>query len=115
MSFSIRISPSKEYSGLISLRMDWLDLLAVSEPEPIQDYSKQKQWGKIDSTSFQIPMEMCGGTGRSKMPGWPKRVRALCSVAGGMGDGGKGQGQEETAFAEVMTNDCSMSALFSLN
>ena len=28
-SFSISISPSSEYSGLISLRMDWLDLLAV--------------------------------------------------------------------------------------
>ena len=28
-SFSFSISPSKEYSGLISLRMDWLDLLAV--------------------------------------------------------------------------------------
>ena len=28
-SFSINISPSKEYSGLISFRMDWLDLLAV--------------------------------------------------------------------------------------
>ena len=28
-SFSITISPSKEYSGLISFRMDWLDLLAV--------------------------------------------------------------------------------------
>ena len=28
-SFSFRISPSKEYSGLISFRMDWLDLLAV--------------------------------------------------------------------------------------
>ena len=28
-SFSIRISPSNEYSGLISFRMDWLDLLAV--------------------------------------------------------------------------------------
>uniref|UniRef100_A0AC11E837 Uncharacterized protein n=1 Tax=Ovis aries TaxID=9940 RepID=A0AC11E837_SHEEP len=28
-SFSFRISPFKEYSGLISLRMDWLDLLAV--------------------------------------------------------------------------------------
>ena len=28
-SFSYRISPSKEYSGLISFRMDWLDLLAV--------------------------------------------------------------------------------------
>jgi len=28
-SFSISISPSNEYSGLISFRMDWLDLLAV--------------------------------------------------------------------------------------
>ena len=29
--FSFSISPSKEYSGLISFRMDWLDLLAVQE------------------------------------------------------------------------------------
>ena len=29
-SFSFSISPSNEYSGLISLRMDWLDLFAVS-------------------------------------------------------------------------------------
>ena len=28
-SFSFSISPSKEYSGLISFRMDWLDLLPV--------------------------------------------------------------------------------------
>ena len=28
-SFSLNISPSNEYSGLISLRMDWLDLLAI--------------------------------------------------------------------------------------
>ena len=28
-SFSFSISPSNEYSGLIPLRMDWLDLLAV--------------------------------------------------------------------------------------
>ena len=28
-SFSSSISPAKEYSGLISFRMDWLDLLAV--------------------------------------------------------------------------------------
>ena len=29
ISFSFSISPSNEYSGLISFRMDWLDLLAV--------------------------------------------------------------------------------------
>ena len=28
-SFSFSISPSSEYSGLISFKMDWLDLLAV--------------------------------------------------------------------------------------
>ena len=28
-SFSFRISPSNEYSGLISFRIDWFDLLAV--------------------------------------------------------------------------------------
>ena len=28
-SFSFSISPSNEFSGLISFRMDWLDLLAV--------------------------------------------------------------------------------------
>ena len=38
-SFSFSISPSSEYSGLISFRMDWLDLLAVqgtlkSSPAP---------------------------------------------------------------------------------
>ena len=30
-SFSFSISPSNEYSGLVSFRMDWLDLLAVQE------------------------------------------------------------------------------------
>ena len=28
-SFSFSISPSSEYSGLVSFKMDWLDLLAV--------------------------------------------------------------------------------------
>ena len=31
-SFSFRMSSSNEYSGLISFRMDWLDLLAVQGP-----------------------------------------------------------------------------------
>ena len=30
-NFSFSTSPSKEYSGLISFRMDWLDLLAFSQ------------------------------------------------------------------------------------
>ena len=32
-SFSFSISPSNEYSGLISFRMDWLDLLPVQETQ----------------------------------------------------------------------------------
>ena len=32
-SFSFSISPSNEHSGLISFRMDWLDLLAVQESQ----------------------------------------------------------------------------------
>ena len=31
-SFNFSISPSNEYSGLISFRMGWLDLLTVQEP-----------------------------------------------------------------------------------
>ena len=31
-SFSFNISPSNEYSGLISFRMDWLDLLSSPTP-----------------------------------------------------------------------------------
>ena len=32
--FSFNISPSNEYSGLISFRMDWLDFLATPSPTP---------------------------------------------------------------------------------
>ena len=34
-SFSFSISPSNEYSGLISFRIDWFDLLAVQESSPV--------------------------------------------------------------------------------
>ena len=39
-NFSFNISPSSEYSGLISFRMDWLDILAIqgtleSSPTPL--------------------------------------------------------------------------------
>ena len=33
-NFSFSISPSSEHSGLISFRMDWLDLLQESSPTP---------------------------------------------------------------------------------
>ena len=41
-SFSFSISPSSEYSGLISFRMDWLDLLAVQSTLESSPTSKFK-------------------------------------------------------------------------
>ena len=42
-SFSFSIGPSNEYSGLISFRMDWLDLLAVQRTlkSPFQQHSSK--------------------------------------------------------------------------
>ena len=42
-SFSFSISPSNEYSGLISFRIDWLDFLAVQGnlKSLLQDYSSK--------------------------------------------------------------------------
>ena len=42
-SFSFNISPSNEHSGLISFRMDWLDLLAVqgTHKSPLQQHSSK--------------------------------------------------------------------------
>ena len=42
-SFSFNISPSSEYSGLISFKMDWLDLLAVQGTlkSPLQHHSSK--------------------------------------------------------------------------
>ena len=42
-SFSFSISPSKEYSGLISFRMDWLDLFAVQDtPKSLLQHHSSK-------------------------------------------------------------------------
>ena len=47
-SFSFSISPSNEYSGLISLRIDWLDLLA--NPRDSQALSPAPQFKSINSS-----------------------------------------------------------------
>ena len=44
-SFSFSISPSNEYSGLISFRMDWLDLLAVQGT--LKEFSPTPQFKSI--------------------------------------------------------------------
>ena len=42
-SFSLSISPSNEYSGLISFRIDWLDLLAIRGTlEGLRQYHSSK-------------------------------------------------------------------------
>ena len=46
-SFSFNISPSNEYSGLISFSMDWLDLLAAQvsqESSPVQQSKASILW-----------------------------------------------------------------------
>ena len=49
-SFSIDISPSNDYSGLTSFRMNWLDLLAVS-PRDSQESSLALQFKNINSSA----------------------------------------------------------------
>ena len=51
-SFSFNISPSNEYSGLISFRMDWLDLLAVSRDS--QESSPTPQFKSINSSALEF-------------------------------------------------------------
>ena len=56
-SFSFSISPSKEYSGLISLRIDWFDLLAVSGDFSSTTAQRHQLFGilpSLQSSSFSI-------------------------------------------------------------
>ena len=76
-SFSFSISPSNEYSGLISFRMDWLDLLAV---QGTLKSLFQPQFKSISSlahsflyspalTSFQVCCDSSTGGRRKKKKG----------------------------------------------
>ena len=51
-SFSFSISPSSEYSRLISFRMDWLDLLAVQGVS--QESSPTPQFKSINSSALSF-------------------------------------------------------------
>ena len=51
-SFSFIISLSNEYSGLISLRIDWLDLLAVQGT--LKSLLQQKQFKSINSLVLSL-------------------------------------------------------------
>ena len=50
-SFSFSLSPSNEYSGLISFRMDWFDLLAV---QGTQEFSLASQLESITSLALSL-------------------------------------------------------------
>ena len=52
-SFSFSISPSNEYSALISFRMDWLDLLA-RESRDSQESSQTPQFKSINSSALSF-------------------------------------------------------------
>ena len=52
-SFSFSISPSNEYSGLISFRIDWLDLLC--SPRDSQESSPTPQFKSINSSVLSFP------------------------------------------------------------
>ena len=50
-SFSVSLSPSNEYSGLTSFRMDWFDLLAV---QGTQEFSLASQLESITSLALSL-------------------------------------------------------------
>ena len=56
-SFSFSISPSNEYSGLISFRMDWLDHLAVQETiKSLLQHHSLKAWVSQCSAFFIVQL-----------------------------------------------------------
>ena len=63
-SFSFSMSPSNEYSGLISVRMDWLDLLAV------QGTLKSSPTSQLESISSSVLSLLYGSTLTSVYDYW---------------------------------------------
>ena len=56
-SFSFSISPSNDYSGLISFRMDWLDLLVVQGTlKSILQHHSLKTWILWSSAFFMVQL-----------------------------------------------------------
>ena len=56
-SFSFSISPPNEYLGLISLRMNWLDLLAVQgTPKILLQHHSSKAWILRRSAFFRVQL-----------------------------------------------------------
>ena len=64
-SFSFSISPSNEYSGLISFRIYWFDLLVVS-PRDSQESSPTPQFKSFSSSVLSLLHRKKAGVGRGK-------------------------------------------------
>ena len=78
-SFSFSISPSNEYSGLISFRMDWLDLLAVQGTlkSLLQHHSSGCSDGKA-SAGNAGDLGLMPGLGRSPREGNGNPLQYSC-------------------------------------
>ena len=77
-SFSFSISPSNKYSGLISFRMDWLDLPAVQGTlkSLLQQFSFMPPWKE----ELNLPCEMCIPI--SEAPPWKPRTTHFLPMIG---------------------------------
>ena len=53
-SFSFTTSPSNEYSGLISFRIDWFYLLAVQGDKDSQESSPTAQFKSVNSSALSL-------------------------------------------------------------
>ena len=59
-SFSFSISPSNEYSGLISFRIDWFDLLAVQSAFSAGDLGSIPGLGRFPGKGKGYPLQYSG-------------------------------------------------------
>ena len=71
-SFSLSISPSSEHPGLISFRMDWLDLLAVQGDS--QESSPTPQFKSINSSALSFQWHPTPVFLPGKSHGWRRLV-----------------------------------------
>ena len=80
-SFSFNISPSNEHSGLISFRMDWLDLLAVQGTlKSLQHYSSKASilwWSAFFIVQLSHPYMTTGKTIALTKQTFVDKVRSL--------------------------------------
>ena len=61
-SFSLSISPSSEHPGLVSFRMDWLDLLAVQGTlKSLLQHNSSKAYMQVRKQQLELDMEQQTG------------------------------------------------------